>query len=181
MRPGRRLSEYSRPFLLASGLLLGLLLLPAAAPPAYANAGPPRDAQGRTLKFVHHLVRFDDLSKYAKQYRFYVVGKWEKDQVSIQKPDKTGEINYDNIPTIAQKNGVFLYAVPVTLPLRADGEPEEKWFLEPTPGVLQSSRLETAIRYNLMSDPHDTYVTRYKVLLKDMPATKGSPAAIRSR
>jgi hypothetical protein len=176
MLPGRRLSDYYRPFLLASGLLLGLLLLPVATPPAHANAGPPRDAQGRAQKYVQHLVRFDDLSRYAKQYRFYVVGKWDKDQVSIQKPDRTGEVNYYNIPTVAQKYGVFLYAVPVSLPLKADGEPEEKWFLEPTEGVLQSSRLETVIRYNLMSDPHDTFVTRYKVVLKDMPAAKGSPA-----
>jgi hypothetical protein len=158
--------------------LLALFVLLWSISPALANVGPPRDAQGRIQKFVNHLVRFDDMSRYAKEYRFYVVGRWRDapDSITALTPDRNGEIHYNNISPLAQKNGVYLYAVPRTLPLKPDGDPDPLWFSDTQPGVLKSSRLENAIRYNPMSDPRDTYRTRYKVVIKEIPAAKGAPA-----
>jgi hypothetical protein len=157
--------------------LLSLSLLPGSMDAAHANAGPPRDAQGRAQKYINHLVRFDDLNKYAKDYRFYVVARpKEYNTITAIAPDKNGEIHYNNFSTLSLKNGAFLYAVPRSLELKPDGEPDSTWFSDATPGVLRSAKLENAIRLNPMSDPHDMYRTRYKVVIKDTPATKTAPA-----
>lgn len=152
-------------------LSLGLFLGPMEA--AHANAGPPRDAQGRVQKYINHLVRFDDLNKYAKDYRFYVVARVkEYNSLTAIPPDKSGEIHYNDFSTLSLKNGAYLYAVPRSLDLKPDGEPDPNWFNETISGVLKSAKLENAIRLNPMSDPHDTYRTRYRVVIKVTPATK---------
>lgn len=117
-------------------------------------------------KYVEHYLYFDGVTTVNKQYRLFVVTRPKSGPPESLPVPASGKVEYFYLGRAVQGD-TCLYAVPRTLPIRADGEADNRWFGGKTPGVLRSEPLVKLVSYTRPSDPHDTYRTRYKVQIKE--------------
>ena len=123
-------------------------------------------------KYITHRIRFEGVKTFAKAYRFFVTnGAYPQATRSFAPLDSAGEFNVKNAPR--QESELFLCALPRSLPMKKDGQPFDEYFSreKPKPGTLYSKPFPIYQTKPEGEAETDTYLTRYKVLLRDIPAT----------
>lgn len=144
--------------------------------PAAALASPSRaDVPNPDRHYVTHRVIFTTTPAVRKQYRLFVVAKSLRFPLVNLPVPASGEVNFGELGRYVSSDPL-LYAVPRSLPARTKDEPNAEWFSGKTPGVLHSEPLVRPVRDTEVSDPHDTYRTRYKVEIKETKSAGGAPA-----
>jgi hypothetical protein len=122
-------------------------------------------------KFVSHKMKFENLSAFQKEYKFFflplndTVGEsGMKEQETLNKTDEVHVSGISRV-AIARARGMFLVAVPRTL-LKADGSVDLKTLENPPEGVLKSESLVSQIRAVDKSDK-DEFWTIYSVKIQE--------------
>lgn len=124
-------------------------------------------------KYITHRIRFEGVKTFAKTYRFFVTdGKHPQPNSFHVALDNGGE--FSGKDASRQVTEFYLCAIPRSLPMKKDGQPFDEYFSreKPKPGTLYSRPFPIRQTVDAGEAETDTYLTRYKVLLRDIPAAK---------
>ena len=129
------------------------------------------DIADPNTKYITHLVRFENLNRYAKQYKFYLVAYAPgstKRIISADPIPASGEIRTSNY---YRHNRLYLGALPTAVKTT----PTTAAFEKPTNGAMITADPIERRSSVPRSEPHDTYLTRYKVAIVVMHGDKDRP------
>jgi hypothetical protein len=155
---------------------LAVLTAVAAAPHAHADIASPNS------KFITHTIRLEGAKTYADKYRFYTVAMSRIRRVptpnnptprvdAVVTPlAANGELVANNVSPVYE---LRLGALPASMTPK-DTELKEL-FAEPAKDVLLSDPIPRQ-RTISRTAPHSALLTRYRVVIKEVPAEKDKPA-----
>jgi hypothetical protein len=158
---------------LTGSLALTLGFVGAIVNPAHADLVPPNE------KIIMHVLRVEGQREYAGKYRFYMVTRpWrmpvpregaKRPLITATPLSSNGELNTKNVSPIY---ALHVGAIPAKKEIRGD---VAALFEEPANGVLLSEPIDRR-RTAPEQQPETTLTTRYKIVIKDIPGAKDTPA-----